>query len=201
MATAADWRAKALDRIRTLIREADPEAVETVKRRKPSNPDGVPAWEHAGLICTGETYKDKVKLTFAHGAKLADRAGLLDPGNGQTRAALDLREGDELNAEAFKALVRAEARSQETAQGFLNEAAALATELPGADQVTVFPAVPMTIQRVANVERAQMLLESPTRVALQRFLAAWQPVLLDVRQGPAGKGLIRWAIDVDPLNL
>ena len=76
-----------------------------------------------------------------------------------------------------------------------------ATELPGADQVTVFPAVPMTIQRVANVERAQMLLESPTRVALQRFLAAWQPVLLDTRQGPAGKGLIRWAIDVDPLNL
>ena len=102
---------------------------------------------------------------------------------------------------AFQALVRAEARSQETAQGFLNEAAALATELPGADQVTVFPAVPMTIQRVANVERAQMLLESPTRVALQRFLAAWQPVLLGTRQGPAGKGLIRWAIDVDPLNL
>ena len=81
---------------------------------------------------------------------------------------------------AFQALVRAEARSQETAQGFLNEAAALATDLPGADQVTVFPAVPMTIQRVANVERAQMLLESPTRVALQRFLAAWQPVLLSV---------------------
>ncbi|MDP3521142.1 MAG: primosomal protein N' [Hydrogenophaga sp.] len=102
---------------------------------------------------------------------------------------------------AHQALVRADARAQDTAQAFLNEAAALATELPGADQVTVFPAVPMSIQRVANVERAQMLLESPSRVALQRFLAAWQPVLLAVRQGPAGKGLVRWAIDVDPLNL
>ena len=102
---------------------------------------------------------------------------------------------------AHQALVRADARAQDTAQAFLNEAAALATELPGAEHVTVFPAVPMSIQRVANVERAQMLLESPSRAALQRFLAAWQPVLRQTRQGPAGRGLVRWAVDVDPLVL
>jgi primosomal protein N' (replication factor Y) len=102
---------------------------------------------------------------------------------------------------AHQALVRAEARSQEGAQAFLNEAAALAMELPGADRVTVYPAVPMTIQRVANVERAQMLLESDSRAALQRLLAAWHPLLQATRQGPAGKGLIRWAVDVDPLSL
>jgi hypothetical protein len=96
-----------LDRARALIREADPEVVEDVKWRKPSNPAGVPVWEHAGLICTGETYKDKVKLTFAHGASLADPKKLfnasLDAG---TRRALDLFEGDEIDVEAFKALIR-----------------------------------------------------------------------------------------------
>ncbi|MGX7951424.1 DUF1801 domain-containing protein [Tsuneonella sp. HG249] len=107
MTDPSDWRAQTLARVRTLIAEADPEATETVKWRKPTNPDGVPAWEHGGLICTGETYKDKVKLTFAHGAKIDDPAGLLDPGNGKTRAALDLREGDALDPEAFKTLVRA----------------------------------------------------------------------------------------------
>ena len=107
MTGTPDWREAALDRVRGLIAEADPEAVETVKWRKPGNPGGVPCWEHAGLICTGETYKDKVKLTFAHGAKLDDPTGMLDPGNGKTRAALDIREGDALDVEAFKALVRA----------------------------------------------------------------------------------------------
>ena len=72
----ADWRGDALSRIRRLIHEADPDAVEEVKWRKPSNPAGVPVWSHDGIICTGETYKDKVKLTFAKGASLADPAGL-----------------------------------------------------------------------------------------------------------------------------
>jgi len=103
----SDWRDETLDRIRKLIREADPDMVETVKWRKPSNPDGVPVWEHHGIVCTGERYKDKVKLTFAHGAKIDDPAGLLDPGNGKTRAALDLREGEMPDAAAFKALVKA----------------------------------------------------------------------------------------------
>jgi primosomal protein N' (replication factor Y) (superfamily II helicase) len=104
---------------------------------------------------------------------------------------------------AFQALVRAEARTQEVAQGFLNAASAagLAAGLEGAPQVTLYPAVPMAIQRVANIERAQMLAESPSRTALQRFLAAWQAVLHEARRQPEHKGLLRWAIDVDPLAI
>ncbi|WP_207789988.1 DUF1801 domain-containing protein [Sphingosinicella humi] len=103
-----DWRGEVLRRVRGLIREADPEVVEAVKWRKPSNPAGVPVWEHGGILCTGETYKDKVKLTFARGASLDDPAGLfnasLDAG---TRRAIDIREGDAIDGEALKALVRA----------------------------------------------------------------------------------------------
>ena len=76
IAGMGDWRGTTLARLRALIREADPEVVEEVKWRKPGNPSGVPVWEHAGIICTGETYKDKVKLTFAYGAALDDPAGL-----------------------------------------------------------------------------------------------------------------------------
>ena len=95
----------------------------------------------------------------------------------------------------FQALLRAEARTQEAAQAFLKAASAAAQELDGADRVTLYSAVPMSVQRVANVERAQLLVESASRNALQRFLAAWQPVLQATRE----KGLIRWAVDVDPL--
>lgn len=102
---------------------------------------------------------------------------------------------------SFQALVRAEARTQETAQGFLLAASARGTEAANELGVTLYPAVPMSVQRVANVERAQMLIESPSRAALQRFLAGWHEVLHDVRQGPEGKGLIRWAVDVDPLTI
>jgi hypothetical protein len=102
-----DWRGAALARVRRLIHEADPDVVETVKWRKPSNPSGVPVWEHGGIICTGETYKDKVKLTFARGASLEDPKRLfnasLDAG---TRRAIDLREGDQVDESAFKALIR-----------------------------------------------------------------------------------------------
>lgn len=101
----------------------------------------------------------------------------------------------------FSALVRAEARTQEVAQGFLNAAAAQTQQLAGQPHVTSYPAVPMTIQRVANIERAQMLLESPSRTALQRFLAAWQPVLFETRKQSEFKSLVRWAIDVDPLAI
>lgn len=104
---SSDWRGAIIERVRKLIREADPEATETVKWRKPSNPDGIPVWEHAGLICGAESYKAYVKVTFAHGAKIDDPSGMLDPGNGKTRAALNIREGEEFDAEAFKALVRA----------------------------------------------------------------------------------------------
>ena len=104
---------------------------------------------------------------------------------------------------SYQALVRADARTQEVAQGFLSAAtaAAHATGLPGLDLVTLFPPVPLTIQRVANVERAQMLMESPSRAALQRFLAAWQPVLQTTRSQPEHKGLIRWLVDVDPVAI
>ena len=100
------WRGEALARMRRLIRVADPEVTETVKWRKPSNPNGVPVWEHAGILCTGEVYKDYVKLTFARGAALDDPAGLFNAGfGGNTRRAIDLREGETVDESAFKALV------------------------------------------------------------------------------------------------
>ena len=101
-----DWRVETMDRIRKLISEADPAAVEERKWKKVSNPAGVPTWSHGGIICTGETYRDKVKVTFFRGASLADAAGLfnasLDSG---TRRAIDFGEGDHIDAEAFKALI------------------------------------------------------------------------------------------------
>ena len=105
--TDKDWRSETLDRVRKLIREADPEATEDVKWRKPSNPAGVPVWEHGGLICTGETYRDKVKLTFARGAALNDPARLFNSSlDGNTRRAIDIREGERLDEDAFKQLIR-----------------------------------------------------------------------------------------------
>jgi hypothetical protein len=102
-----DWRGAMLARLGRLIREADPEVVEAVKWRKPSNPLGVPVWEHDGIICTGETYKDKVKLTFAKGASLDDPSGLFNSSlDGGTRRAIDFREGEEVDEPAFKALIR-----------------------------------------------------------------------------------------------
>ena len=103
----------------------------------------------------------------------------------------------------FCALVRAEAKAQDVAQGFLTAAirAAIAAQLDCYNRVTAYPAVPMAIARIANIERAQMLVESESRTALQRFLAAWQAVLASQRQQTAFKSLIRWAIDVDPLAI
>jgi hypothetical protein len=108
-----DWREQTLDRMRALIREADPGVVEEVKWRKPSNAmKGVPTWSRGGLICTGETYKDKVKLTFARGASLDDPKGLLNSGlDGGTRRAIDIKENEVVDALAFKALVRAAAEA------------------------------------------------------------------------------------------
>jgi hypothetical protein len=103
-----DWRGEMLERIRRLIRQADPKAVEEIKWRKPSNPAGVPVWSHDGIICTGETYKSVVKVTFANGAALEDPSGLFNASlDGNTRRAIDIREGNALDEKAFKALVRA----------------------------------------------------------------------------------------------
>ncbi|MHA6769351.1 DUF1801 domain-containing protein [Sphingobium ummariense] len=108
LAALPDWRGAALARIRALIREADPEVEETVKWRKPSNPSGVPVWEHAGILCTGETYKAYVKLTFAKGASLDDPAGIFNASlDGGTRRAIDIREGETIDEAAFQAMVRA----------------------------------------------------------------------------------------------
>ena len=103
-----DWRGETLGRVRALIRKADPEVVEEVKWRKPSNAmSGVPVWSHDGLLCTGETYRDKVKLTFAKGASLDDPSGLFNSSlEGGTRRAIDLHRGDELDEKAFTALIR-----------------------------------------------------------------------------------------------
>jgi hypothetical protein len=102
------WRGETIRQVRELIQEADPDVVEELKWVKPSNPDGVPTWSHDGIICTGEVYKDKVKVTFMAGAALPDPAKVfnasLDAG---TRRAIDLHEGDEIDAKAFVALVRA----------------------------------------------------------------------------------------------
>jgi hypothetical protein len=108
IAEIGGWRGETLSRLRALIRQADPEVVEEMKWKKASNPSGVPVWSHGGIICTGETYKDKVKLTFAKGAALGDPSGLFNSSlEGNTRRAIDIREGDSIDEDAFKALVRA----------------------------------------------------------------------------------------------
>ena len=104
-----DWRGDTLARVRAIIKAADPDVVEEVKWRKPSNGMlGVPVWEHDGIICTGETYKAAVKLTFAKGAALDDPAGLFNASlEGNVRRAIDIHEGDRINEKALKALIRA----------------------------------------------------------------------------------------------
>ena len=107
IAAIGGWRGAMLARLRELIKQADPAVVEELKWRKPTNPSGVPVWSHGGIICTGETYKDKVKRTFARGAALDDPSGLFNSSlEGNTRRAIDIREGDSIDEEAFKALVR-----------------------------------------------------------------------------------------------
>jgi hypothetical protein len=101
------WRGETLEKVRRLIKEADPEIVEEWKWVKPSNP-GTPVWSHNGIICTGETYKEKVKLTFAKGASLPDPSGVFNSSlEGNTRRAIDVHEGDTINEEALQALIRA----------------------------------------------------------------------------------------------
>jgi len=106
IAELGGWRGETLRRMRTLITEADPDVVEEWKWVKPTTP-GTPVWSHDGIICTGESYKNVVKLTFAKGASLKDPARLFNSGlNGNVRRAIDIHEGEEVNASAFKALVR-----------------------------------------------------------------------------------------------
>src|SRR5256886_11792985 len=105
----SDWRGETLARVRALIKQADPDVVEEVKWKKPSNSmRGVPVWEHAGIICTGETYKAVVKMTFAKGAALEDPCGLFNSSlEGNVRRAMDFHEGDKIDEKALQALIRA----------------------------------------------------------------------------------------------
>jgi len=103
-----DWREETLDRMRALILEADPEMIEERKWKKPSNAAGVPVWSHNGMVCTGETYAKVVKLTFARGASIPDPAHLFNSSlEGNARRAIDIHEGEKVDARAFKALVKA----------------------------------------------------------------------------------------------
>ena len=113
-----DWRGEMLARIRMLIKQADPEVAEEVKWRKPSNPAGVPVWSHAGILCTGETYKNVVKLTFAQGASLRDPSGLFNSSlAGNTRRAIDFHEGEAIDEKALQALIRAAVARNTSAAG------------------------------------------------------------------------------------
>ncbi len=108
IAELGDWREETLARMRALILEADPQMTEERKWKKPSNPAGVPTWYHNGIVCTGETYKDKVKLTFAQGASLPDPSGLFNSSlEGNARRAIDIHEGEQVDAVEFKTLVSA----------------------------------------------------------------------------------------------
>jgi hypothetical protein len=103
-----DWRVRTLDRVRRLIAKSAPDATEEMKWKKPTNPAGVPVWSMHGMICTGESYKDKVKLTFAHGASLPDPQGLFNGNDkGHTRRSIDIREADKIDESAFTSLIRA----------------------------------------------------------------------------------------------
>jgi hypothetical protein len=107
IAELGDWRGETLSRMRKLVKEADPDVVEEVKWVKAKSP-GTPVWSDGGIICTGESYRSKVKLTFAKGASLEDPSGLFNSSlDGNVRRAIDINEGEEVDADAFKALVRA----------------------------------------------------------------------------------------------
>ena len=134
-----DWRGETLARLRALIKAADPDVAEEVKWRKPSNPLGVPVWEHDGIVCTGETYKDKVKLTFARGAALADPAGLFNASlDGNVRRAIDFHEGGKIDEKALKAL-KALIRAAE------EEAAPNRNPPPVAEEAAAVPAEPVDV--------------------------------------------------------
>src|SRR5262245_30058983 len=152
-----DWRGEALEKVRRLIKEADPEIVEEWKWVKPSNP-GTPVWSHNGITCTGETYKDKVKLTFAKGASLPDPSGVFNSSlEGNTRRAIDVHEGDTINEEALQALIRA--------------AVALNTSVRATARPVRSPKRPKSVSR-AGREKA---IGEAVRVLVERPLAAHPP--------------------------
>ena len=116
-ADLADWRGATLSKLRALVKQADPDMVEELKWKRPGNPAGVPVWSDDGMVCTGEVYKDHVKLTFAHGAALEDPSGLFNASlDGHVRRAIDVAEDAEVDEAAFVALVRAAAARNASAR-------------------------------------------------------------------------------------
>ena len=190
----ADWRGEMLAEVRRLIQEADREIVEERKWKKPGNPSGVPVWSHGGIVCTGETYTQAVKLTFARGAALEDRSGLFNSSlEGNTRRAIDLREGDRLNAKAFKALIRAA-----VAENQRSSAAKSGTQKAGAKKTTEASATkPVKLLSGGNPQIAKGDGDAP----VQAYIAAmpgWKSDLgkrldaLIVRHVPHVRKAVKW---------
>jgi len=160
---AGDWRAETLQKIRRMIHEADPHIVEERKWVKPSNPAGVPVWSHAGIVCTGETYKEVVKLTFIRGASLKDPRGLFNSSlEGNTRRAIDIREGQVLDARAFKALIEAAVAENlgASAPSSKSTAKSNASARPGVNK-----AKPAKARKDANAKPTKLLAGGNPRIA------------------------------------
>jgi hypothetical protein len=187
------WRAEMLAEVRRLIHEADPEIVEECKWFKPSNPLGVPVWSHAGIICTGEAYKEVVKLTFARGASLADPRRLFNSSlEGNTRRAIDIREGEVLDAKAFKALIQAAVAENLSAAKSKSTTKAGTTAKPGANK-----ARPVKLLSGGNPQIAKADGDAP----VQAYIAAmpgWKRELgkhldaLFVRNVPTVRKAVKW---------
>jgi hypothetical protein len=193
--TLGDWRGETLAEIRRIIHEADPDIVEECKWVKPSNPWGVPVWSHAGIVCTGESYKQVVKLTFGKGASLEDPRGLFNSSlEGNTRRAIDIREGETLNAEALAALIQAAVAENLRASAPKSKSPPMTgtKAKPGASRVK-----PVKLLSGDNPQMAKADGDAP----VQAFIAAmpgWKGVigrLLDsliVRTVPNVRKAVRW---------
>jgi hypothetical protein len=165
----ADWRAETLAEMRRLIREADPDIVEERKWVKPSNPAGVPTWSHAGIVCTGETYQQVVKLTFARGAALDDPRGLFNASlEGNVRRAIDIREGEKLDAKAFKALIRAAVTENLRSGAAKSKTARSATKAGAKDKPAASGAKPVKLLTGGNPQIAKADGDTP----VQAYIAA-----------------------------
>ena len=186
IAQVGGWRAQTLTRVRRLIHDADPQIVEALKWAKPSNPTGVPVWSHGGIVCTGETYKQTVKLTFPKGASLPDPAGLFNASlNGNQRRAIDISEGETLNAKAFKALIKAAV------------AANLQSTVKAKPKAGATPKAPVRLLSGGNPQIAKADGDAP----VQAYIAAmpgWKSALgrqlddLIVRTVPRVRKAVKW---------
>jgi hypothetical protein len=190
----ADWRAKTLAEIRRMIHEADRHIVEERKWKKPSNPAGVPVWSHAGIVCTGETYKEVVKLTFMRGASLRDPRGIFNSSlEGNARRAIDIREGQVLDARAFKALIEAAVAENLRASGATENARSTKPAKPRKDA----KAKPMKLLTGGNPQIAKADGDAPVQVYIAA-LSGWKRDIAErldrliVRSVPKVRKAVKW---------